>query len=152
MKKLYIFIITIFLYSNVFSQGNLQFNQAKLVTAIETVPAGKIWKIESALSGEERYPTSGTTFTSNSRFINVNGISICVHEEHVAAMGLGFNGCCGGGFWMNNIGQSVNSTTPVLIQVSADPTKLPIWLPAGSTLAIGTKVSAVSIIEFNIIP
>ena len=42
------------------AQGNLQFNQVKLVTALETVPVGKVWKVESALSGEERYPTSGT--------------------------------------------------------------------------------------------
>lgn len=34
-----------------FAQGTLQFNQVKLVTAQETVPAGKVWKVESALLG-----------------------------------------------------------------------------------------------------
>jgi hypothetical protein len=135
-----------------FAQGNLQLNQVKLVTTVETVPVGKVWKIESALTGEERYPTSGTTLASNSRFILVNGTSICVHEEHVATTGVGFNGCCGGGFWMSNVGMAVNSTTPVLVQVTAQPTKLPLWLPAGTTLAAGTKVSAISVLEFNIIP
>lgn len=134
------------------AQGNLQFNQVKLVTASETVPVGKVWKVESALSGEERYPTSGTALPSNSRFILVNGTSVCVHEEHVATTGVGFNGCCGGGFWMNNVGMAVNSTTPVLVQVSAQPTKLPLWLPAGATLAVGAKVSSISVVEFNIIP
>ena len=135
-----------------FAQGNLQLNQVKLVTTVETVPVGKVWKVESALTGEERYPTSGTTLASNSRFILVNGTSICVHEEHVATTGIGFNGCCGGGFWMSNVGMAVNSTTPVLVQVTAQPTKLPLWLPAGTTLAAGTKVSAISVLEFNIIP
>ena len=135
-----------------FAQGNLQLNQVKLVTTVETVPVGKVWKVESALTGEERYPTSGTTLASNRRFILVNGTSICVHEEHVATTGVGFNGCCGGGFWMSNVGMAVNSTTPVLVQVTAQPTKLPLWLPAGTTLAAGTKVSAISVLEFNIIP
>lgn len=135
-----------------FAQGNLQLNQVKLVTSVETVPVGKVWKVESALTGEERYPTSGTTLASNSRFILVNGTSICVHEEHVATTGVGFNGCCGGGFWMSNVGMAVNSTTPVLVQVTAQPTKLPLWLPAGTTLAAGTKVSSISVLEFNIIP
>lgn len=135
-----------------FAQGNLQLNQVKLVTTVETVPVGKVWKVESALTGEERYPTSGTTLASNSRFILVNGTSICVHEEHVATTGVGFNGCCGGGFWMSNVGMAVNSTTPVLVQVTAQPTKLPLWLPAGTTLAAGTKVSAISVLEFNIVP
>jgi len=31
------------------AQGNLQFNQVKLVSALETVPAGKVWKIESVI-------------------------------------------------------------------------------------------------------
>jgi len=148
-----IFSLVLFFYvSTVFSQGNLQFNQVKLVTTQETVPAGKVWKVESALSGEERYPTSGSTLPSNSRFILVNGNSVCVHEEHVATTGVGFNGCCGGGFWMNNVGMAVNSTTPVLVQVTAQPTKLPLWLPSGSTLSIGTKVSSISVVEFNIVP
>jgi hypothetical protein len=53
---------------------------------------------------------------------------------------------------MSNVGMAVNSTTPVLVQVTAQPTKLPLWLPAGTTLAAGTKVSAISVLEFNIIP
>ncbi len=151
MKFLLICMLSVFCGS-LNAQGNLQFNQVKLVSALETVPAGKVWKVESALSGEERYPTSGTALPSNSRFILVNGSSVCVHEEHVATTGVGFNGCCGGGFWMNNVGMAVNSTTPVLVHVSAQPTKLPLWLPSGATLAVGTKVSSISVVEFNIIP
>jgi hypothetical protein len=31
------------------AQGNLQFNQVKMVFAQETVPVGKVWKIESVI-------------------------------------------------------------------------------------------------------
>ena len=152
MKRFLFSLILFFVAFLVNAQGNLQFNQVKLVTTLETVPAGKVWKVESALTGEERYPTSGTTLPSNSRFIQVNGNSICIHEEHVATTGVGFNGCCGGGFWMNNVGMAVNSTTPVLVQVSGQPTKLPLWLPSGTTLAAGSKVSSISVVEFNVLP
>ncbi|MBM3171947.1 MAG: hypothetical protein FJZ75_10105 [Bacteroidetes bacterium] len=130
----------------------LQFSQVKLVTTIETVPANKVWKIESALSGEHRLPTSGTSFPTLSRFIKINGTDVCVQEYHTAGLGLGFNGCCGGGFWMNNTGQSPNSTQTHLVAVQGEPSKLPIWLPAGSTLETSTRTLSISVIEFNIVP
>jgi len=34
-----------------FGQGSLQFNQVKLVTSQETVPAGKVWKVVSPMLG-----------------------------------------------------------------------------------------------------
>jgi hypothetical protein len=130
----------------------LQFSQVKLITTVETVPANKVWKIESALSGEHRLPTSGTSFPTLSRFIKINGTDVCVQEYHTAGVGLGFNGCCGGGFWMNNTGQSPNSTQTHLVAVQGEPSKLPIWLPAGSTLETSTRTLSISVIEFNIVP
>ena len=41
------------------AQGNLQFNQVKLVTTAEAVPAGKVWKVENIL------PTEIYTYGSN---------------------------------------------------------------------------------------
>lgn len=130
----------------------LQFSQVKLISTVETVPANKVWKIESALSGEHRLPTSGTSFPTLSRFIKINGSDVCVQEYHTAGLGLGFNGCCGGGFWMNNTGQSPNSTQTHLVAVQGEPSKLPIWLPAGSTLETSTRTLSISVIEFNIVP
>jgi hypothetical protein len=138
--------------SMVQAQGTLQFNQVKLVTASETVPAGKVWKLESVMSPEQRYPTSGTTFPSYSRSILVNGNSVTIREEFVNGLALGFNGCCGGGFWMNNTGQSTNSNPTHLVRVASDNTKLPLWLPAGTTLAPVAPVNGMSVIEFNVIP
>lgn len=78
MKRLYIFIITIFLTTVVFSQGNLQFNQVLTYngsggnSAIWTVPVGKIWKIESVLMVN----MSGTsTFKINSFVVLYNNIN-----------------------------------------------------------------------------
>ena len=63
MKKLY-FILFILLNQLAFAQGNLQFNQVKLVTALETVPAGKVWKIESVIyniaEGSTTYQTGNS--------------------------------------------------------------------------------------------
>jgi hypothetical protein len=48
MKKLFLFTFLI-LSTLTSAQGNLQFNQVKLVTNTETVPVGKVWKIESVI-------------------------------------------------------------------------------------------------------
>lgn len=134
------------------AQGTLQFNQVKLVTSSETVPVGKVWKLESVMSPEQRYPTSGTTFPSFSRSILVNGNTVTIREEFVNGVALGFNGCCGGGFWMSNTGQSTNSNPTHLVRVASDNTKLPLWLPAGTTVAPVAPVNGMSVIEFNVIP
>jgi hypothetical protein len=56
MKNLLLLIITCALSSSLFAQGNLQFNQVisgtgilatNGVSANQTVPTGKVWKIES---------------------------------------------------------------------------------------------------------
>ena len=60
--------ISLFLCGLSYSQGNLQFNQVKIVSNTDpsqTVPAGKVWKIESVFSeGGDTYPmgASGTVY------------------------------------------------------------------------------------------
>ncbi len=58
MKKVFAAIVCIIAFSAIsFAQGNLQFNQVIVITLDGqtpqsfTVPAGKVWKIESASSG-----------------------------------------------------------------------------------------------------
>ena len=50
-----------------YSQGNLQFNQVKIISNTDpsqTVPAGKVWKIESVFSeGGDTYPLDGNGST-----------------------------------------------------------------------------------------
>ena len=134
MKKLY-FILFILLNQLALAQGNLQFNQVKLVTALETVPAGKVWKIESVIyniaEGSTTYQTGNyggcNTNDYNSAAIIVAGTP-------------------------TKVGQG---TSPLAYSNGAyvhSYTILPIWLPAGTTLSGGICLNKISVIEFNITP
>ena len=128
MKRLYIFIITFFLSTGAFSQGNLQFNQVLLLSTnqnssvlLGTVPAGKTWKIEG-------YGTNLTSY--NSCDFSFNGVEPAFRAGTT-------------NIYQNNYAY-VSSTQQF-------------WLPAGTPLhaiacngAVGYRW--VSIIEFNIIP
>ena len=134
MKTL-LFIAFIFLMGVFKAQGNLQFNQVKLVTALETVPAGKVWKIESVIyniaEGSTTYQTGNygncNTNDNNSAAIVVAGTPTKVGQ---GTSPLGYSS-----------GSYVHSYTI-----------LPIWLPAGTTLSGGICLNKISVIEFNIIP
>jgi len=152
MKTIFIFIFASAIGVSAFAQNNLQFNQVKLVTTSETVPAGKVWKVESVLSPEVRYPSNNSSdFPSNSRVIAVNGGNVAIHEVFVNGVGLGFNSCCGIGTWMTNTGDAVNNTQREIVSIARENTRLPLWLPSATTLAAGTNVSSISVIEFNIV-
>jgi hypothetical protein len=124
MRNLYL-LFFILLSNYVFAQ-NLQFNQVKLVTNLETVPTGKVWKIESVLG--DVLSSSCSTQPMHRISINGNPITVSVNSD------IGFNTYCNG--WSG------------IVSV----TTLPIWLPAGSTLAINSNVFSISVIEFNIVP
>jgi hypothetical protein len=121
-----IFCILLFYSISSFAQGNLEFNQVKLVgSTTETVPAGKIWKIESALSSSSLSISTGTTSTQNvTTNIVINGTNVVVKSS-----------------WGSSYASSAIETTD-----------LPIWLPAGTTLQSGNNVFRISVIEFNIVP
>ena len=117
-----------------FAQGNLQFNQVKLVTALETVPAGKVWKVESVIYN---IPQNATTYQTGS-------------------------GACGPNYYENSaivvdgtptkVGQGTTALGYSSGNYTHSYTVLPIWLPAGATLSGGTCLNKISIIEFNIVP
>ena len=122
-----IIIVFVFLSLRLFAQGNLQFNQVKLVTVQETIPVGKVWKVTGIL------PSSGFRYTSSSSTppweygVLVNG------NQRFFGHGSYGNGAFGSGFTAQNL--------------SGD-----LWLPGGTTLAAGSNVGEISIIEFNIVP
>jgi hypothetical protein len=69
--KIAILGILIFLITNESkAQGNLQFNKVKLVSASDTVPTNKVWKIEGI-----SYPY--LVYTNNAFFsrIEINGVT-----------------------------------------------------------------------------
>ena len=133
--------ISLFLCGLSYSQGNLQFNQVKIISNTDpsqSVPAGKVWKIESVFSeGGDTYPmgASGTVYA------------------HFSACGLA-------SFNFQNYGRylSINNI-PVAFGIHSagnQMTNLPVWLPSGTTICtcIPSYICArgYSVIEFNIIP
>ena len=134
MKKLY-FILFILLNQLAFAQGNLQFNQVKLVTALETVPAGKVWKIESVIYN---IPSEMSSYqTSQSLSCGVNTFQNFAIE--VAGV-------------PTKTGQGVNALQLSNITYTQGYTELPIWLPGGATLSGGPCLNKGSILEVNILP
>jgi hypothetical protein len=88
MKKIFLFslfiVCSLFFISNSYAQGNLQFNQVLVLDVYSnnslnlpsTVPIGKVWKIESALS------------TSTSGWIRLNGAQITTNSGSVTPFWL----------------------------------------------------------------
>ena len=130
MKKTFFFFAFIFSISaNLIAQGNLQFNQVKLVgTTTETVPVGKVWKVESAIG----------SFLMSACNTNINSLHTILVNGNRAVISKGgdmiFDAYCYG--W-----EGVTTVT-----------ELPLWLPAGATLAAEFNISSLSVIEFNIVP
>ena len=143
MKRLYIIIITILLYTSGFSQGNLQFNQVKLVTTIETVPAGKVWKVENYLPSSQlaidlNRPSNQATAGGTKNFIMlVNSSQVFLQTTITREVGRD------DAYW-NHSGYTTASDYKIF--------DAPIWLPASTTLAASTNVLSLSVIEFNILP
>lgn len=126
MIKYFFFLLMVVIFFNSNAQGNLQFNQVKLVSTVETVPAGKVWKVESVIySGGATFQIATYTLGSMSYFVNGNN---CI------------------------IANSSNGTSTTNNNAPVTDNAFPFWIPSGTTLAAGTNMRYLSIIEFNIIP
>lgn len=97
------FIATLFQFTNKINSQTLQFSRVLLVSTTQTVPANKVWKVETYISDQ----------ISSSYYMVINS-----HNS-------GFN--------------------------QRQP-PLPLWLPAGTTLAAGGNIFRVSVIEFTVVP
>ena len=105
------------------AQNQLTFNQVLLVTLTsqgDTVPQGKVWKVESSVS---------ELLTNGETYFHVNN-NKCNITKSIAL--TGYNG---GGY-----GYASTIVNPIF----------PMWLPAGTIVTSGIDVLALSIIEFNI--
>ena len=136
---LYPLVLFFLLVTGLSAQGTLQFNRIVLVSNTEAVPAGKVWKVESVLSTSTLSANNNSSPSVNtvSLDIVVNGTVITVERSSVG------------------IGSQTGSSGVMRAYwgyASAGVTKLPFWLPAGSTLAASTNALAVSVIEFNVLP
>ncbi len=133
MKKLFLFTFLI-LSTLASAQGNLQFNQVKLVTSIETVPLGKVWKIESVIYNIA--PTA-TGYQSGAGSCN----STSYESTAIEVAGI-----------PTKVGQGTQPASYSSLIYTHSYTILPLWIPAGTTLSGGTCLNKISVIEFNIIP
>jgi hypothetical protein len=129
MKSLIIFAFSIITHVS-FSQGNLQFNQVLTVSSTDvTVPAGKVWKVESYQQQQVSYSFNNVTTNcsdlSRPRPYYINNIAY--HRILVGGSGL--------------------SNVPV-----SAINEFPIWLKAGQTLRTSCPGDFLSVIEFNIVP
>lgn len=103
----------------------LIFSKALLVTSTDTVPAGKIWKVESApASTSLGINSSSTAAQGNANTILVNGVVLYIKST-----------------WGSSYSSSALSVTD-----------LPLWLPAGTALAAGSNTAMVSVLEFSVSP
>ena len=141
MKNILLFSCLLFSLS-FNAQGNLQFNQVKMIVNTDppqTVPIGKVWKIESVFS----YGTMDTYATGNSPS-NQSFFSNC--------------GVPSGSYYPEGRYMAINAIPLSFgIQGVGYPTnQLPIWLPAGSTICTCSNSNycarGYSLIEFNIVP
>ena len=125
MKKLLFITLSICLAFALSSnaQNQLTFNQVLLVPLTsqgDTVPQGKVWKVESALfyqAMSTSSPTSSYTYFK-------------VDAENVSVSGTMNNNNGGSYSYVSNI--------------------FPVWLPEGTIVAEGNVSMKLSIIEFNI--
>ena len=120
------FVFFLIIATSVVAQGNLQFNQALLLSTnqasnelLGTVPVGKVWKVEGFGSGNSGASECGWSF---------DGTNAAFRSGNVYLGGSAY--------------QSSNSTSTF-------------WLPAGTTvysLNCASNYRWMSVIEFNILP
>ncbi len=145
MKKIITIAMLLFSLAS-YAQGNLQFNQVKLVSTAQTVPVGKVWKVESMIcsggnpilvlcnttsitstNGFNSYGVSNFTFASMSYLLNNTVCYVDLNSQYIITN--------------HGIGERFKNHT----------VNFPIWIPAGTSIEAGTNMSYISIIEYNIV-
>ena len=129
MKK--ILLSTFLLLSNLAcAQGNLQFNQViRVVEVLQTVPTGKVWKVESYLENE----------LINSNSSSSSCTSSTIHRPLIINNGFYYF-----------IGDVAWGSTNSLQMMNHN--KFPIWLKSGDQIRTACSSDFASVIEFNIVP
>lgn len=112
------------------AQGNLQFNQIVTVgTTSLTVPAGKVWKVES-------YTESEVTFNSNYS-------AGCINANYHRPLVINNNNY----YFFGNMATASSGANYI-----TTGNKLPIWLKPGDQIRTVCSSDFASVIEFNVVP
>ena len=102
---------------------SLTYSKVILLTALDTVPQGKVWKLVSYLPSGQ-WINAGTGSTA-SLSVLINNVEYKISQYEMAHVGNG--------------GHGEKETVP-----------FPIWLPPGTTLEPSTNCGSLSIIEFTV--
>ena len=129
MRNLFLFLFLI-CFGALNAQGNLQFNQVVTVsTTSMTVPAGKVWKVES-------YSESEVTFNSNYS-------PGCINVNYHRPLVINNNNY----YFFGNMATASSGANYI-----TTGNKLPIWLKSGDQIRTVCSSDFASAIEFNIVP
>jgi len=122
-----------------FSQ-TLQFSGVKLIsTTEETVPNGKIWKVDGIAANRVTlmlHAQSSAIFSPADQLIYINNNAVSV----IQSVGTGAGAA------------TSYSAAYTSASYAASATKLPLWLPELTTLKAGTNVTYISVVEFDVVP
>lgn len=128
--RILLFVLTYTVVGLFHAQGNLQFNQIVTVgTTSLTVPAGKVWKVES-------YTESEVTFNSNYS-------SGCVNSNYHRPLVINNNNY----YFFGNMATASSGANYI-----TTGNKLPIWLKPGDQIRTVCSSDFASVIEFNVVP
>ena len=126
----FFFLFALLIFGPLKAQGNLQFNQIVTVgTTSLTVPAGKVWKVES-------YTESDVTF-------NINVSSGCINSNYHRPLVINNNNY----YFFGNMATASSGANYV-----TTGNKLPIWLKPGDQIRTVCSSDFASVIEFNVVP
>ena len=126
----FFFLFALLIFGPLKAQGNLQFNQIVTVgTTSLTVPAGKVWKVES-------YTESEVTF-------NINYSSGCVNSNYHRPLVINNNNY----YFFGNMATASSGANYI-----TTGNKLPIWLKPGDQIRTVCSSDFASVIEFNVVP
>lgn len=117
--KLTTILLILCIANGICAQKNLVFKQVKLVTTSQNVPTGHVWKVENV--GTSNAVPSSSMSATDTPAILINGSRTFI--AHARTTQTGTNLCTGSVFF-------------------------PIWLPAGTSLAVSNTINFISVIEF----
>jgi len=138
LRSFFSFLFILFPFY-VYSQS-LTFNQVKLISTVETVPVGKVWKVENVMV------TGGLSSSSTTNTSTPSGVVIYTYFVD----GIEYSITKVSGSVTSGLNSSTSSSSRVYLGI--DRAIFPFWLPAGSTLAVGSGLARFSVLEFNVVP
>jgi hypothetical protein len=123
-------VVFYFSTANRLQSQTLQFSQVLLVSTVQTVPANKVWKVEGFMPSQSLIAP----------WQNTVNFSLLVNNSQIFVAGAFHSHTTNGSGGVAQAGYAASLTFQ------------PLWLPAGTTLAAGTNVFGISVIEFTVVP